>query len=258
VRLRKGSARNIRTCWRCARIFSAKIFDGLNYISPLITAVATAGVVWVAYWQWETLEKTDDSNRAINRAFVAGKTIDISRDRPGYWQFNTILENAGNTRAQNVEVHVYYDFGGDRTNDRDTDERTRPAFTPRDDPEDLLKKNANSEFSKLDRIPLNLKSTYTIQGNGYPFKYIDDIAEKRADGYISGVITYDDVFNGSKRHISKFCFVIQPVKRGTEPTTIAGGLCQYWNCVDEIECAYHKEKYDAEVKAIAERSSAKK
>jgi hypothetical protein len=174
------------------------------------------------------------------------------------WQFNTIIENSGNTRAQNVEVHLYYDFSGDTTNDRDGDKRTRPSFTPRDDPEELLRKNVDSEFSKIDRIPLNLKSTYTIMGAGYPFKYIDDLAAKRADGYISGVITYDDVFKGSKRHISKFCFVIQPVKRGTEPTTVAGGLCQFWNCADEIECAYHKEKYDAEVKAIAERSAPKK
>ncbi len=236
-----------------------KMISCLKSIDSLILAIATIFLAWIAYWQWETLEKADDTSRAVNRAFVAGKTVAISRDLPMYWQFNTIIENTGSTRtrAQNVEVHVYYDFSGDE-NDRNTEKRTRPVFTPRDDPEELLRKNVGAEFATVDRIPLNSKSTYTIPGSGYLFRSIDQMAEKRADGYISGVITYDDVFNGSKRHISKFCFVIQPVKIGTEPTTVSGGLCQYWNCVDENECTYHKEKYDADVKAITERSAQKK
>ena len=225
--------------------FFARIFTGLDCASPLLTAVATAILAWLAYWQWDTLEKTDQSNRQINRAFVAGKTINISRDMPMYWQFTT-----GNTRAQNVEVHVYYDFSGD-VNDRDTEKRTRPLFTPRADPEELLRANVDSEFARFDRIPLNLKSEIPIPGMGLISKQVDEMAERRADGYISGVITYDDVFKVSKRHISKFCFVIQPVKRGPEPTAISGGLCQFWNCVDEVECEYHKQRYEEEVRAIA-------
>jgi hypothetical protein len=229
-----------------------KVFQGLNFLSPFLTAIATVGLVWLAYWQWQTLEKSDESNRQVNRAFVIGQTINISNALPLYWRFSPVIENSGNTRAQNVEVHVYYDFSGD-VNDRDTEKRTRPPFTPVADPEDLLKANIDSEFSNFDGIPLNLKSSYPVGGQGYPFKYIDGMAERRADGYISGVIMYDDVFKGSKRHISKFCFVIQPVKKGAEPTTISGGLCRFWNCVDEIECDAQKRKYLAELKDIARR-----
>jgi hypothetical protein len=230
--------------------FFERVFEGLNFLSPFLTAIATIGLVWLAYWQWETLEKADESNRQVNRAFVIGKTVDISNAQPFYWWFSPIIENSGNTRAQNVEAHVYYDFSGD-ANDRDTEKRTRPPFTPVSDPEELLKAHVDSEFSDFDGIPLNLKSTYPVGGTGYTFKEIDRMAERRADGYISGVIMYDDIFKSSKRHISKFCFVIQPIKKGTEPTTISGGLCRFWNCVDEIECDAQKKKYETELKAIS-------
>jgi hypothetical protein len=35
--------------------------DGLNYISPLLTAAATVGIAWLAYWQWDALHSTDTS-----------------------------------------------------------------------------------------------------------------------------------------------------------------------------------------------------
>ncbi len=108
-------------------------------------------------------------------------------------------------------------------------------------------------FSKWDRVPLNSKATYTIPGMGLPAKSVDELAQRRADGYISGVIRYDDLFRGSPRHISKFCFVIQPVKQGSDPTFVTGGLCQYWNCVDEVECAYHRKKYDEEIKVLLQQ-----
>jgi hypothetical protein len=45
-------------------------FAGLTYISPLLTALATAGIVWVAYWQWDALDKTDQTLRAGQRAWI--------------------------------------------------------------------------------------------------------------------------------------------------------------------------------------------
>jgi hypothetical protein len=230
-----------------SHIFRA-FFDGLSLASPLLTALATVVLAWLAYWQWNTLEKTDESNRQINRAFVVGKTVQINSSLPMSWWFNPVIENTGITRAQNVEAHIYFDFSGD-LNDRDLEKRTRPVFTPPADPEELLKANVNPEFARWDRIPL-LKSEYPLPGMGLTSKHVDELAQRRADGYVSGVITYEDVFKGSTRHKSKFCFVIQPIKRGTEPTIVTGGMCQFWNCVDEVECNYHKERYEEELRAI--------
>jgi hypothetical protein len=50
--------------------------DGLNYISPLITALATAGIVWIAYWQWDALAKTDQTMREGQRPFVYLEKVD--------------------------------------------------------------------------------------------------------------------------------------------------------------------------------------
>ena len=60
-------------------------FAGLAYLSPLLTALATAGIVWVAYWQWEALDKTDQTLRAGQRAWVGWDepfTIDALETTP--------------------------------------------------------------------------------------------------------------------------------------------------------------------------------
>jgi adenylate cyclase len=107
----------------------------------------------------------------------------------------------------------------------------------------------NEIFLGFDRAAkrLGLEKIKTI-----PAKYIDDMAKARADGYVYGVIWYDDIFLRSERHKSKFCFIVQPVKRGDSPTTVSYGLCQYWNCADD-ECEKHKTDYDAEVESISHR-----
>lgn len=52
------------------------IVDGLNYVSPLLTALATAGIVWIAYWQWDALVKTDRTLREGQRPFVYLEKVD--------------------------------------------------------------------------------------------------------------------------------------------------------------------------------------
>lgn len=47
--------------WSSAKNIGSRIFNGLNIASPFITAVATALLVWVAYWQYQALRNTDDS-----------------------------------------------------------------------------------------------------------------------------------------------------------------------------------------------------
>jgi hypothetical protein len=54
-------------CWIGRKIRS--FLDGLNYVSPFLTAVATALIAWVAIWQWNTLEKTESTlSRLLKKA----------------------------------------------------------------------------------------------------------------------------------------------------------------------------------------------
>jgi hypothetical protein len=234
------------------------IVVSLQEIEGLITAVATLLLVvvtgllaWIAYWQWETLEKTDETNRAVNRAVVSGKAVQISQDMPIYWNFRPIFENTGNTKTESMEVFIDYIFDPAEANDTAPATRRKPLYTPRD-PEDVYEEKRQTTPT-ISRIPLNAKSVTASGSASFTMSHIDDMAKKRADGYVYGFVRYQDVFKGSQEHISKFCFVVQPVKTGDSPTRITSGLCRYWNCVDEKECADHKKKYDAEMAAITQR-----
>jgi hypothetical protein len=223
--------------------------DGLNHASPWLTAIATVGLVWIAYWQWDVLEKTDQTNRAINRAFVKGQALQINQTGT-YWNFQPNIENSGNTQAKNMEVFVDSAFDMSEVNMPPSPKRRTPLLASRD-PEEIYRQK-KKDFPAFTRVPLGAKSSTPIGGIGIPAKYIDDMAKGRADGYVYGMIWYDDVFLRSERHKSKFCFVVQPVKSGDDPTRVTYGLCQYWNCTDD-ECDKHKSDYDAEIEAIGRR-----
>ncbi len=47
-------------CAAWARQLGRWITDGLNYASPALTTLATCGIVWLAYLQWQALHNTDD------------------------------------------------------------------------------------------------------------------------------------------------------------------------------------------------------
>lgn len=205
----------------------------LKAIDGVILAFATVMLVWLAAWQWDALEKADQTNRAINRAFVKGKELQISQDMPLYWNFIVVIENTGSTQAKNLEAFVDKSFTPDEVNMPPPPGRKTPLFAPRD-PEDAYQEKHNA-FPPFTRIPLGAKAVTVVQRYGIPAQVIATMATKRSDGYISGVLWYDDVFLRSERHKSKFCFVVQPVKKGDAPSTVNYGLCQYWNCTDD-EC----------------------
>lgn len=229
--------------------FSKSVIGFLKSIDSLILAIATCFLVWIAFGQWDTLEKTDQTNREINRAFVKGQLLQITQNGI-YWWIQPFIENTGNTQTKNMKVFVDDAFNLDEVNVPPSPTRRTPPFAPQD-PEDafLSKMRPSSTFT---RIPLGAKASTPVGGFGFLSDYIDKMAKNRADGYVYGVIWYDDVFLRSEQHKSKFCFVVQPVKKGDNPTTISYGLCRYWNCTDD-ECDKQKEDYDSEVRAISRR-----
>ena len=62
------------------------IIGSLNDISGTVLAIATGLLVWVAYWQWDALEKTDRTLNATliaaNRATLAPLTIEFDARNP--------------------------------------------------------------------------------------------------------------------------------------------------------------------------------
>lgn len=60
------------------KIFYSIVYR-LNYLGPVITALATAAIVWVAYWQLDISKQTDRTLRdtlvASNRGWIAPKSL---------------------------------------------------------------------------------------------------------------------------------------------------------------------------------------
>lgn len=181
--------RNIRDNFKSTigwiRCQSRRVFGVLNNMGPSLTAVATALLVLVAFLQWETLEKTDQTNREINRAFVKGASLNISDVLLNRF-FTVVLENSGNTQAKNMEVFVDADFRLDEINMPPASNRRTPQYTPAD-PEFVYLKKRDS-FPAFNRIPLGAKAATTTEAFGPTLKHLEAMAANRSDGYIYGVI----------------------------------------------------------------------
>lgn len=214
----------------------------------LLVCATTIGVFWQVHEMikvyapiQEQASATRESFAAVQRAFVTAKQLG-SDDRlmPTNQFFYVILENSGNTPTRNLEVYVEDQFDLKEVNSPPADDRIRPPFAPTDP---VAYFEARKREWPPQPIVIGPKGLAQINIGGPTKNHLDNMAKNRADGYVFGVAYYDDVFTGSKRHISKFCFVIQPVK-DNDTTRVGYGLCQHWNCADE-ECDTDKHRYEA-------------
>lgn len=58
----------------------------------------TAASAVIAMLQWNTLQKSDETNRVGLRPYISGVGIDVDTERyPLYWTMSVILENSGGT-----------------------------------------------------------------------------------------------------------------------------------------------------------------
>jgi hypothetical protein len=93
-------------------MLSAKVREPLN-IFTCVLAIATIGLTIVSFLQWRTLEKTDETWRAGERAFVF-----VTHNIAGWQQakvvngiinrtYPTVWENSGNSPTRDLVVELY-------------------------------------------------------------------------------------------------------------------------------------------------------
>jgi hypothetical protein len=218
-----------------------------EWATLLLVCATTAGVFWQVHEMikvyvpiQEQAEAMRESFAGVQRAFVTAKQLGSDdKTMPTNQIFYTILENSGNTPTRNLEVFVDTQFDLKEINSPPDADRLRPIFAPAD-PVDHFE--ARKKEWSPQPVVIGPKGLAQINIGGPPKSHLDKMAALRADGYVFGVAYYDDVFKGSKRHISKFCFVVQPVK-DSDTTRVGYGLCQHWNCADE-ECETDKRRYE--------------
>jgi hypothetical protein len=204
---------------------------------------ATVVNVYVANRQWTTMLESNTINResfnAVQRPFVFAKGVSIGQNMPGYWEFAVRAENSGSTPTRDLEYLTISD-GASPT-----------------DPEDVFVQTPKNGYDAPDRLIQRWPGTFigpkaetTLLGSffGLPITHVTEMAEKRQNYYVRGVIHYRDAFAGTPEHVTKFCYAVIPYKNGTE-TRVNTDRCLYWNCADE-DCKADRERYDHDLKVI--------
>lgn len=238
---------------RKAETTRARIFDP-NFVIQFLLVLCTGGLILVGFLQKWTLDKTDQtlrdtlaSGNTANRAFIFAKGVTIGRNLPASWDFSVPIENSGNTPTKGMESLTISDRG-------------LPT-----DPEDVFIQTPKSGYDAPNRLVQRWSGSFvapkaqiTLLGSwsGLPEISVAQMAEKRENYYIRGVIHYRDAFAGTPEHITKFCYAVIPYKSGTE-TRVNYDRCLYWNCADE-DCKEDSERYDHDLKAINSQSNKSK
>jgi hypothetical protein len=206
------------------------LFTGILALFTGVLAFGTIALAVLAYYQWCTLENSDqtlketlDATKASQRAFVYVRTL------PNSWlgtelagttikrRYTVELENSGNTQTKNLVVSLYCPH-------------PRPEVK-----EDPITANGNPLVrSRL----LGPKQTVWAGVCEYPTEELEDVRDNKTDMFIAMIARYDDIFN--KPHVTEYCVKIVNLngdfKNAGETPKNNLAACEKHMCADD-ECA---------------------
>ncbi|AUC97738.1 hypothetical protein CWS35_28440 [Bradyrhizobium sp. SK17] len=210
-----------------------------------IVAVVTTGV---GYVQWRALLKTDGTTReaftAVQRPFIIATGLAASQDLPGYWSFQTILENTGGTPTKNMTVTTAVSF-------------SVPVLPDSPDDPGELKKQSSEAYPTVTNHFIGPHGKVAVDAISLITKTLEEMADNRADFFVYGIARYNDQFAETTERLTKFCFVVRPYKEKSGLTLQNRGLCHHWNCGDE-DCQRDKRGYQAELAEFLGKNPAAK
>jgi hypothetical protein len=197
-----------------------RIIDALNWASPLLTAVATGLLVWVAIWQWIELHSTDGTLRETLRAQInsserqlrayvlptsRGEIDDFGSEKP----IKAILEfkNSGQTPAHKLRIRMFISAG------------TFP-----------MPKISLPDPKPETRLVLGPGTTYVVvaqMGRILTVEEVNQIKSGSAAVYVFGELDYSDAF---EKH---WCSHFKYFMGGSASTTLPGTLTEYQDGNDE-------------------------
>jgi hypothetical protein len=228
-----------------------KLIDPINLL--------TLALAVLAFLQWRILEQTDqtmnrqlDASKAAQRARIgtSGMTMINAGAKDG-WLLTPTLRNVGTTQA--VSIRVEYRI----TNPNPSDDDVKPSITymPKD-PGELLEKPRLGKEILSPGVDRNLPTAAISQ---------DEYAKSAGRAfYLSGVVTYRDVFDPQSQHITKFCYQIKggggfafgPFKASAFSSSMAPTYvpCPYWNCADDT-CEPDRQDYEQDLDAAFDNAA---
>jgi hypothetical protein len=176
--------------------------EPLNMFTGVL-ALATLALVYVSVLQWRTLDKTDETMRAGERAFVfvkmfqLGVVNDVQKITP-------MLENSGSTPANPLHWWISYKKTGVEglpTNFKYPDFDTQGS-------EIVGKGNGITTY-------LGPHQTIYAETISIPITAMKDVREGRARVFVWGWLEYVDTFQTTLVHRTEFCQEINVVGTGS-------------------------------------------
>jgi hypothetical protein len=178
----------------------------INYYGALITAFATIAIAWFTWTLRNSTERlwlaSERHSERELRAFVFAKAVGVTPNTltkaytqvqgtyevPVSWVVCVIWENSGGTRTKNMFSHVSHDFFDGEM------------------PDDFTFPDLGDQI----RVPTMIGPRSVIMSGAFEFKVNDqrvaDVSAGKKHLYIWGWAEYDDIFDGTPRHRSEFCY----------------------------------------------------
>lgn len=159
-------------------------------------------------------------NASYDKVFESGKI--------GALTFTFPWNNIGNTATRNLDTHVNW-----------------KAFPSSGMPQNFDFADYPGVDKRQAEVGRGMAGNATIN---VPIAYLDLSRRKQLRLYVWGWATYDDVFNGTRRHLSEFCDEFTDVAISTEDATASSAqyswklqLCKSHNCYDQ-ECSDYSQR----------------
>jgi hypothetical protein len=157
-----------------------------------------------------------------------------------YWTFIPVMKNSGTTPTKNLRylpigmcnITIFQGQGGFSVGPR-TIMQCDPEVNPID-PAD--------HKGQISRYPLGPQAQAPLGSIAFDPTYIDKMRTTGLRAYSLGIVQYNDFFENTPPHVTKYCFEIAVDFEG-KPSY---GLCAHWNCVDE-ECKNDRDEWEKEV-----------
>lgn len=158
---------------------------GANTYHGLIAAVATAVIAVVAGLQWCTLERTDETLRTGQRAYLIVDSVTVEKFSPGELLVSFVAENSGPSPVYNMRTEMAIDL------------REYPLAS--DIPMQALLAPDAAYFARIAE-PREIRSKAFTEDQ---IAEILKASERRL--YVVAKITYRDIFQAV--HHTNFCFM---------------------------------------------------
>jgi hypothetical protein len=210
-----------------AERWTVKAKEPLTLFTALLM-ISTIALAFVAWLQWRTFEKTDETFRAGERAFVISSELLVEpiKSKDGTilrWLISPIIENDGNSSTVDAEIVTGVNVSPSGTVDnalepvnRDLDQKNSRHFV-------LGPKSKSSKITP----PMHFTSqSLPMLRSGNPRMFV------------IGQISYVDVFEAP--HITKYCYRVWAYPEDVGIPDITYSLCTgRSNCTDQ-ECKAEK------------------